>query len=88
VLRWNYDANAARQAHAGEVIDVAGDKLADAILTLATRLSVPTRLRDVGIKREHLDDIAEKSLRDPPMKTNPKPVTTTAQVMEMLELAW
>jgi maleylacetate reductase len=88
VLRWNYDANAERQAHAGEVIGVAGDKLADAILGLGVRLGVPTRLRDVGIKREQLDDIAEKSLRDPPMKTNPKPVTTAAQVMEMLELAW
>jgi maleylacetate reductase len=88
VLRWNYDANAARQAHAGAVIGVAGDKLADAVLAFATKLGVPTRLRDVGIKREQLDDIAAKSLRDPPMKTNPKPVTTTAQVMEILELAW
>ena len=88
VLRWNFDANAERQAHAGAAIGVAGDELADAVLGLATKLGVPTRLRDVGIKREQLDDIAEKSLRDPPMKTNPKPVTTTAQVMEMLELAW
>jgi maleylacetate reductase len=88
VLRWNYDANAARQAHAGAVIGVAGDKLADAVLAFATKLGVPTRLRDVGIKREQLDDIAEKSLRDPPMKTNPKPVTSAAQIMEILELAW
>lgn len=88
VLRWNHDANAERQARAGEVIGVSGDELADAVLAFAQKLGVPTRLRDVGIKREQLDDIAEKSLRDPPMKTNPKPVTTTAQVMEMLELAW
>ena len=88
VLRWNYDANAERQAQAAAVIGVAPDKLADAILAFATRLGVPTRLRDVGIKRDQLDDIAAKSLRDPPMKTNPKPVTSAAQVMEILELAW
>ena len=88
VLRWNYEANAARQAYAGEVIGVAGDKLADAVLALATRLGLPTRLRDVGIRREQLDDIAAKSLRDPPMKTNPRPVTTAAEVMEVLETAW
>ena len=58
------------------------------MLAFATKLGVPTRLRDVGIKREQLADIAEKSLRDPPMKTNPKPVTAAAQVMEILELAW
>lgn len=88
VLRWNFDTNAARQAHAAGIIGVAGDKLADAVLALANKLGVPTSLRDVGIKRDQLDDIAAKSLRDPPMKTNPKPVTTTAQVMEILELAW
>jgi maleylacetate reductase len=88
VLRWNYDANPERQARAGEAIDISGDKFADAILAFATGLGVPTRLRDVGIRREQLDDIAVKSLRDPPMKTNPKPITSAAQVTEILELAW
>ncbi|WP_164936733.1 iron-containing alcohol dehydrogenase [Bradyrhizobium vignae] len=88
VLRWNYDANAARQAHTGRVIGVTGDKLADAVRAFATKLGVPTRLRDAGIKRDQLDDIALKSLHDGPMKTNPKPVTCTAQVMEILEMAW
>jgi maleylacetate reductase len=88
VLRWNHDANADRQAHAGEAIGISGDKFADAILAFATGLGVPTRLRDVGIRREQLDDVAVKSLRDPPMKTNPKAITSAAQVMEILELAW
>lgn len=88
VLRWNYDANAERQAHAGAVIGVSGDKLADTVLAFATKLSLPTRLRDVGIKHDQLEDIAAKSLIDPPMKTNPKPVTTTAQIREILDLAW
>lgn len=88
VLRWNYDVNAERQAAAAATIGVAGPSLADAILDFAKGLGVPTSLREVGIKRDQLDDIAAKSLRDPPMKTNPKPVTSAAQVMEMLELAW
>jgi maleylacetate reductase len=88
VLRWNYDANAERQAHAGAVIGVSGDKLADTVLAFAAKLGLPTRLRDVGIKHEQLEDIAAKSLIDPPMKTNPKPVKTAAQVREILDLAW
>jgi maleylacetate reductase len=88
VLRWNYGANAERQAHAGAVIGVSGDKLADTVLAFARKLGLPTRLRDVGIKHEQLDDIAAKSLIDPPMKTNPKPVTSAAQVREILDLAW
>ena len=88
VLRWNYDTNAARQAHAGEAIGTRGDQFADAILAFATRLGVPTRLRDVGIRREQLEDIATKSLHDLPMRTNPKRVTSATQVMEILELAW
>ena len=45
-------------------------------------------LREVGIKREDLDDIADKSLRDPPMKTNPRKVTSAGEIREILELAW
>jgi hypothetical protein len=69
VLRWRYDANANRQVAAAEAIGVGGDQLAAAILAFATRLGVPTRLREVGIGREQLKDIVAKSLHDPPMRT-------------------
>ena len=88
MLRWNYDANANRQAAAAEAIGVGGDQLADVILAFATRPGVPTRLRDVGIGREQLEDIAAKSLHDTPTRTNPKPIVSEAQVMEILELFW
>jgi maleylacetate reductase len=88
VLRWNYSTNAERQAHAAAVIGTTGPDLADTILAFAKRLGVPTSLRAVEIRREQLPDIAAKSLRDPPMKTNPRPVTSAEQIMEILELSW
>jgi maleylacetate reductase len=88
VLRWNYSINAERQALAGAIIGVSGPEFADAIKTFAKRLSLPISLREVGITRDQLGDIAAKSLRDPPMRTNPRPVATADQIMEILELAW
>lgn len=88
VLRWNLDTNPDRQAAAAATIGAAGDGLADAVLSFAKSLGLPTSLREVGIRRDQLDDIAEKSLSDPPMKTNPKSVSSSAQIMEILELAW
>jgi maleylacetate reductase len=88
VLRWNYSANAGRQAQAAAIIGTSGDKLADTILSFAKGLGVPTSLQEVGIKREQLPDIAAKSLRDPPMKTNPRPVSSADEIMEILEMAW
>ena len=88
VLRWNFSANADRQAKAATIIGTTGPKLADTILSFARQLGVPTSLRAVGIKREQLPDIAAKSLRDPPMRTNPRPVSSAEQITEILELAW
>jgi maleylacetate reductase len=88
VLRWNFAANAERQAVAAAIIGTSGDKLADTVLGFARELGVPTSLREVGIRREDLDDIAEKSLRDPPMKTNPRKVSNAVEIREILEMAW
>jgi maleylacetate reductase len=88
VLRWNFAANADRQAVAAAIIGTSGDKLADTVLGFARELGVPTSLREVSIRREDLDDIAEKSLRDPPMKTNPRKVSNAVEIREILEMAW
>ena len=88
VLRWNLETNSARQALAGDVIGVKAGELADAIRDLATRLGLPTRMRDVGIRREQCREIATKTLHDRSSRTNPKPVTTEDQVLELLAMAW
>ena len=88
ILNWNFDSNSERQRRAGEIIDARENSLADTIMAFASQLGLPTRLREVGIKRDQLDDIAKKSLLDPFVKTNPRPFRSGAEICELLELAW
>lgn len=88
VLRWNYESNSQRQQTIAALIETEGRPLADAIAGLAKRLGLPTRLRDVGIGREQLDDIARKVLLDPFIRTNPRPIQSDTEVLQLLESAW
>ena len=49
---------------------------------------MPTRLRDVGVRREHFDAIAAGAMQNVFVRSNPRPVTDPAHVLEMLEMAW
>jgi len=88
VMRWNRPANKARQKIISEALgrpDVdAGTALAD----LVKCLDLPQRLRDVGVQREDFTAIGEKVLHDFAIRGNPRTVTTPAQVIEILDLAW
>ena len=45
-------------------------------------------LRAVGLKREDLDEVARRALGYHPVKVNPRPVASEADVKQILELAW
>jgi maleylacetate reductase len=51
-------------------------------------LGLPTRLRDIGIKREDFAAIAEHSMHDPAVPANPRKIAGPHDVLEILELAW
>jgi alcohol dehydrogenase class IV len=55
---------------------------------LVACLDQPTSLREVGITRERLDEIATRSLSYKPVRINPRPIKSAADVREILELAW
>ena len=55
---------------------------------LVRDLDLPHRLRDVGISREDLPDIAEKVIVSPNIIYNPRPVTDPEEVLAVLERAW
>jgi maleylacetate reductase len=61
---------------------------ADAVSDLVKSLGLPTRLRDVGIKQNDLKLVAENSMKDKWIHTNPKKISTEADVMSILESAW
>src|SRR5580692_6359677 len=64
VLRFNHSVNAERQARVSEALGRPGHPAADAVAELINALGLPMRLRDVGVKADQLDRIAELSMHD------------------------
>lgn len=88
VLRFNYEVNAQRQALVSEALGQADDLAADIIAALVAKLGLPTRLRDVGIKPDILDKVAEDAMHDLWIYTNPRKIDSSKTVRQLLELAW
>ncbi|MFN0183813.1 MAG: iron-containing alcohol dehydrogenase [Aquabacterium sp.] len=88
VLRWNAEANAGRQAALAEAMGAPGRPAHELVLALIRQLGQPSTLREVGIQAAQLDEIAGKAMGYPPVLANPRPITTPAQVREILDLAW
>jgi alcohol dehydrogenase len=55
---------------------------------LFSELNVPRRLRDVGVTRESLMDLAAASMEDWFVRDNPRPIQGEAALLQVLEAAW
>jgi maleylacetate reductase len=88
VLRFNELVNAERHAWVAEALGRAGEKAADAVAALITDLGLPRTLREVGVSAELLDRIAEESMHDRWVHTNPRKITGAADVRALLDAAW
>ena len=88
VLRWNATVNADRQSALSEVMGAPGSPAADLISELVSGLEQPGTLRAVGIKREDIDELAERAMGYAPVHRNPRPISGPSDVKEILELAW
>lgn len=88
VLRWNAAVNNHRQRALAEAMGAPHRAAADLVAELVATLDQPGSLRAVDIERESLDDIAERALTYGPVRANPRPIKTAADVREILELAW
>ena len=60
--------------------------LGDALDVVFRELEMPRSLKDVGVGGDKLDGLATESLQDRWCKTNPTPLKTKEQVMEILQL--
>ena len=89
VLRWNQPFCTAQLASAARAADLFGASgLIAAIESLTRTLGLPTRLRDVGVAQSDLASVADHVLGDQAIGTNPRPVTTETEVLEVLTAAW
>jgi maleylacetate reductase len=88
VLRFNEPANAQRQACVSAALGFPVDAAADVVAQLVAELGLPQRLRDVGVGQDMLQEIAEKSMLDRLIHTNPRRIDGPATVRQLLEAAW
>jgi maleylacetate reductase len=88
VLRFNHPVNAERQARVSEALGHPGEPAAEVVAGLIAALGLPGRLRDVDVKPEQLDRIAELSMHDRWIHTNPRKIDGPPVVRELLDAAW
>jgi alcohol dehydrogenase class IV len=88
VLRWNEKTTADRQKNLAIAMGRANMSAADAVAELIKDLGLPSRLRDVGIQEPQLAAIAEEAAKHPVVLSNPRPVTGSGDVLEILRAAW
>ncbi|HEX3952253.1 MAG TPA: iron-containing alcohol dehydrogenase [Stellaceae bacterium] len=88
VLRFNEPVNADRQALVSEALGHPAVPAADVVANLIAGLGLPGRLRDVGVKPEQLDRIAELSMHDRWIHTNPRKIDGPPIIRELLDAAW
>ena len=88
VLTWNSVVNGERQKALSEAMGAPLRPAGELVKELVAGIDQPTSLRDVGIKRENLDEIARRALTYRPVQINPRKISTPADVREILELAW
>jgi maleylacetate reductase len=88
VLRWNKQVNADQQAVVAQALGASDGDAAAAVSKLIERLGQPTRLRDVGVQRSHYDAIAAGAMQNVFVRSNPRPVNSTDDVREILDMAW
>ncbi len=60
----------------------------DAVRALVTDLDLPHRLRDVGVSEDDFPALAKDALEDLIVATNPRPVDSVEDVIEVLASAW
>ena len=88
VLRFNRAVNAERQASLATAMGNPGEDAADIVQALVASLDLPGRLRDADVPRELLPRIADESMHDLWIPTNPRPITKSSEVLALLEAAW
>ncbi|MFP6782392.1 MAG: iron-containing alcohol dehydrogenase, partial [Gammaproteobacteria bacterium] len=84
----NFSVNGDRQTILAEAMGDADTSSADQIQGLVASLDLPGRLRDADVERSILPTIAEESMLDMWIPTNPRPIKGPEDVLPLLEAAW
>ncbi|MEO8718042.1 MAG: iron-containing alcohol dehydrogenase [Burkholderiales bacterium] len=88
VLRYNVPATAGQQKLIAEALGRPGMSAGDAVAELVRALGQPATLRAAGVKREQLAAVAAAAMKNRWVLSNPQPVRSERDVMQLLEAAW
>ena len=88
VLEWNKTEFKERQTSIAYAIGRPKLPAGIAVRSLVEGLGLPSSLQQVGVKEEQLDEIAERAIKHPVVRKNPRNLETKEQVREILNLAW
>jgi alcohol dehydrogenase class IV len=84
-LRFNSDAAAPGLS---KIAAAFGSEVTGAVDAIFSKLAIPRRLRDVGVPREALPDIAATAMGDWFLRGNPRPVRNASELQQVLEESW
>lgn len=87
VLQWNAKADHGQQQLVARAIARRRLPAALGIRDLVKTLGLPTQLAEVGIGRSHFQAIAEHTMHDRGIRTNPRPIRSAEDIVEILEIA-
>ncbi|HLZ82505.1 MAG TPA: iron-containing alcohol dehydrogenase [Caulobacteraceae bacterium] len=87
VLRWNEGVADDRQRKVAALMGHPGLSAAEAVKALARALDLPTDLAAVGIRPDQFHAIAEHTMHDRGVRSNPRPIKGPADIVAILELA-
>jgi maleylacetate reductase len=87
VLAWNEPVNADRQRAVAAAFGRPGESASAGVRSFVESLGLPTRLGQVGIGRDDLLAIADSWDGAGPLRANPRPVSGTKDLVEILTLA-
>jgi alcohol dehydrogenase class IV len=87
VLAWNAGANREAEAKVAELVGYPQMSAADAVRSLCQSLGLPTTLAAVGVGPEQYEAIAKHTMSDRGVRSNPRPIRSAADVVEILKLA-
>lgn len=87
VMAWNAGHVGGRDRLVHAAVNPDAPDAATAVADLIGELGQPRRLADVGVSEDQFDRIAELAMSNPFVRANPRPITTPADVVEILRLA-
>ncbi|GJM13445.1 MAG: maleylacetate reductase [Pseudohongiella sp.] len=88
VLAWNAKQQVGRHEQINAALGNTEASAAESVKALIAGLGLPTSLREVDVREDQLVSIAQRAVLHPVVRTNPRPIECTDDVLEILQLAW